>query len=787
MVIMILFLSWNQASAQSDDQKTMSAVAAIVSLLLLDSDIDPDEPVFLSLGENLNAQYGYQYGSGVHENGITLQYEGQFTDLNLCFDAVYIQQGELSVVLNGNVIGELVNGENCFLISSNVQVAGLNSIEIVHNAPGNRWGITNIGVEGAIQNALGLPTVSRENWNNEAVRKVLKVFAFGGHATDEQIQIWADSRPSVAIAEMLNFSKHNSKLSPLVAGEKYTEPATLYGTFQEFAHEYLSQSSSNLPIPLGDFSRGRFNGSLGGDHQGVFTRMATTRGLNPFRHRIALWETNYHLAVNLATAVEYAQITKFYDVVMDAHESGVSYQQVMAAAAKTAAVALQYGHNTNQWRYDSESDTFQCFCNDDFAREIHQLYFGIFGVDNPDVHENETIRNTAKMLTGMSVTSPTGGLSDEVTFSTLFHHGAPLRILGESINGTTASEKIDNLFEISIQHPESLETLPIEIISGLADDNLNEVKSEQLRAAWASMGQEKDFLAFIRAYATSTLFHSADQRKYFTSFERAIYQQNKITLSNTEALLQGDNIGMDLTSVFVGEDVEVFFPTHNVFGGQTSLEAADSAKVFQRNYNAATQHLVDFTRGASCTDCDFGDPWVKDWAAKIPTSNNGRYVVDDVAEWLWVHIVGNLDNYTALERSHLIPILGALNTTDHAFGEYAAYDRHFDLAHLLCIRDDRISNGINLNSLEDLVSPNAWINFCSLPYSEHESNILTQGHSANQVQNTPYIHDLLDEIGMNELPLNSSDPEVRLGANLRVQEAVAFIFSTPFVFAEEKQ
>ncbi|MSR14030.1 MAG: hypothetical protein EXR86_05570 [Gammaproteobacteria bacterium] len=60
----------------------------------------------------------------------------------------------------------------------------------------------------------GLTTVDNKTWDTTAVRKVMRTFAFGGHASDAQIKIWADTLPSVAITEMLNFTEHNLLLSP---------------------------------------------------------------------------------------------------------------------------------------------------------------------------------------------------------------------------------------------------------------------------------------------------------------------------------------------------------------------------------------------------------------------------------------------------------------------------------------------------------------------------------------------------------------------------------------------
>ena len=209
---------------------------------------------------------------------------------------------------------------------------------------------------------------------------------------------------------------------------------------------------------------------------------------------------------------------------------------------------MQYGHRTNIWV--SRGGEFVCECNDDFAREIHQLFFGILGEQDPQStasynnHEEVTIPQTARMLTDMQVryNNTLNRFPDTVTFGTGNHHTAPLNILNQQISGANASQKIDNLVDVSIEHPESLEALPIIIISGLADDNLlnnsaqASARRAALRDAWAAMGSNKNFLQFIQAYAVSELFHNSDQRKYMTTAERLVYKANRYYLTNTESL-----------------------------------------------------------------------------------------------------------------------------------------------------------------------------------------------------------------------------------------------------------
>ena len=551
----------------------------------------------------------------------------------------------------------------------------------------------------------------------------------------------------------------------------------------------------------------------------TFGRMVTMRGLNPFRQRIGFFETNYHLAVNRNANVERRQMLKYYDDIMAAHEQRLPYHQVMGAAAKSAAVAMQYGHRRNicrnyyidgdgvcrlRWRADPDSCEFEG--NADFAREIHQLFFGIFGTNDP-THEDVTIENSARMLTGMRVDFIEDfGFSTEVDFDSCQHYRdsyGPLRILGQDITGADAAEKIDQLMPISIQHAESLFNLPVYIISTLADDNLTEDKRTQLRNAWASLGPNKDFLSFIQAYAISDLLHDDSHRKYFSSFERAYIQANKFNVDNIEAYLSNDSnngrAGRRIDDIIEGDNAgEVFRPLHNVFGGQTSIEASDSALAFERAYNrSATQESWRFRRQlpSYCEGCDQGSVWLKDWSKVIP-AQNGSYPADYVAQWLWMHAVGNMDNFTDLERSQLVAMLGAVRQPPTG-GQEPSWQlddeyTYFDLNGLLCIRADRVDQGINNNSAADLMSYEGWDDHCrhnSGVYSQAEQDAFDLTFTGQQLRDSaqdpfPYLRGLVEELAIVDVGLNQSDPIQRRRANERVQAALAFIFATPYAFAQ---
>lgn len=772
----LLFVSipWSSLHAKSPEDMELAAVVSVINSYLLDSPLIRE----VSLEPSQFLQGPYIFGED-----FTINFNRPDTDIYLCFFLQGLrgmQDQEVAVELNG-VSRSVRNGENCYLLTSG-SLLDQNTFSFTILSAGLSLRLRQLGIEASRQYSLGMRSFTRANWNALSVRKVLRVFAFGGHAKESQISAWASMRPKVAIRQMLNFSKHNLRLSPLAIGEKYTEPARAYGTLQEFSNLYLGSTNSNLPIPVGQRDRFRVDAANNDNSLGdSLFRMITTRGLNPFRHRIGLWETNYHLAVNLAkAAVTRNQVAIMYDEIMDAHERNLPYQEVLATAAKSAAVAAQYGHFRNSWVAD------ECQCNEDFAREWHQLYFGIFGEDDPDYHENISIPNTAKALTGMPLTDN----GNTIGFTAEKHHIGSLTILGSTISGANASEKIDNLARVSISHPESQHNLPVMIIAGLADDNLTETKKSILRAAWRAMGDQPSFLDFIQAYAISYIFHedSLEQFKYFSSFERAIYMANRYNLENIESLTAGRSnslsgnlnrgyAGFNPSGIFRNDNAILFYPSHNVFGGQTSLEAVNSSKVLEHNLNRSTEFLELFANYAECQECDLGGPWKKDWSSVIP-KNGEEYSVGNVAKWLWTYIVGHTADYGALERAYLLSILGAVSD------EVGTY-RVFDFAQLLCIRQERILAGVTNNALSDLVSRSAWENYCAFDngYSSSELDSLNRVFSEQDF--TSDVNRLLNQIAVVELALDSEDPVLRLRANQRVQQAIAFIFSTPYVFAQE--
>lgn len=565
----------------------------------------------------------------------------------------------------------------------------------------------------------GLKPIDASRWDAVAVRKVLHTFAYGAQARDSQIRKWAGMPPAQAIKQILHFGRHNELLSP---PHKADEPREYMvdGDLRSLSDFWSSNDPRNrMPEKRREyFAVDAWNGP-----RSTWLQAVKTRGLNPFRAKVGFFETNIHMAVNQAAGVTTWQLMRYYDTIMNALENGDSYEKVIAKAASSAAVARQYGHEHNWW-YDNT-----CHCNEDFARELHQLFFGILGTTDPQHHETVTIKNTAKALTGMPIMAREAEESwagAYVDFRTQGHHRGPLKILGEKITGRNAREKIHAIAKVAIQHPESQDNLPLIIISGIAEDQMTKEKRRKLRRAWKAM-KKKDLLRFLRAYAISGLFHDEGRVKYHTSIERHLLAANLVGLNNPEHF-------RDISQSWRLEWQEAsrpFEPAHNVFGAQTGEEAANSARVFRLNYNDMTQAGYRFNR--TSTDYEGMAELPRDWAAVVPKSK-GRYRVKKVARWLWQRLVADgLKNYGRLEQAHLHSLLA---TGEH-FGARA-----------------------NPGNPGKLIKP-------------------------GQLRPGTRLHKLSQRLGNRKLPLDSRNSSQREDANRRMGQAVNFILATPYAFAQE--
>jgi hypothetical protein len=529
-----------------------------------------------------------------------------------------------------------------------------------------------------------LTDVSSRNWDESHVRRVLAAFAYGGLASDAQIDTWSRMSPREAVAEILTFDSVNYKLSPPEAGDDTSMHCGSLADLQAF---WSSDDPGNL-MKYSD--RNRYAVLNANDRlstlnlQRTWVKAISTRGCNPFLHKMALYITNYHASISVEKT-RAGLIRDYYDRIAAALGNSGNFIDVMTVAASDAALARAYGHQFS--KYNNRTEVFNG--TDDFAREFHQLLFRINGTtEDTAYHEDTTIEHTAWMLTGMNVDRNQGayGSADAadwfigpIDFSdhyddytnprnlrntSLHYHGntgedSCLEILHSTICGNNAGEKIAALTTVAAEHSESMANVPVTIIDFFADDNLDANKIRAIRGSWADA--EFDLLKFIRKYAASTAFHSANTFKYRTAFDRNLLIQNMNTLDNEEAF--GREFFDSPFARMRDQGALIFDPAHDVFGGQTGFQAANNRYLFKDAYWSnvdSSAFLLDIS------DTYTLDPgvdaavyeWNKDWGSVIPVNAKGEHVVADVAEWLWNHFIGDGGkNFDPIARAQVHALL----------------------------------------------------------------------------------------------------------------------------------
>jgi hypothetical protein len=565
--------------------------------------------------------------------------------------------------------------------------------------------------------AAGFHTISNADWDEGAVRRVLHAFAYGGQTNEKMIIKLAKMSPQAAIKKMLTFSKSNGNISKRAKIDAIKLAKKTNGSLRGLG-EFWSSDDSDNDVP--ENKRQKYSVALGTNVRPaeLWLRATVSHGLNPFRQKVGIWETNYHMAVNIKSSINPQQMLTYYDdVVKSLGNIKRAYHKTLTIAATSAAVAEHYGHRNNVYKNDV------CLCNEDFAREYFQLFFGILGED-PDYHEEITIKNTAKALTDMKIESVSGqGRVDHVTFGTEFHTPGTLDILYSLNKGRNALKRIKKLSKVAMYYHESRDNLPVIIINGLADDNLSDADIAEIRAAWSSM-KTKNLLSFLRAYAISTQFHNASRVKYLTSIDRRM-------LINTQFILNNAEIDRySLPAYLREEQAYPFEPVHNVFGGQTGKEAANSSDIFRAHYNSVTEKNYVFLKVAGSGS----DTWRKDWASVLSKKLSIKYEVDKIGEFLWDRFIGDgLKNYATLERAYVNSLL--------ASGKDLAY-------------------AIDANDLDRIFTTNEL---------ETDVNLIS----------------LLEDFASTKMALKSKDDKERQAANRNVGLAISFILGTPYLFARE--
>jgi len=684
-------------------------------------------------------------------------------------DTATIKAGETYTSIGVEIIGDTIteNNESFLLALSNPKGASFPP------------GVTEISsTKTIIDDDNGLfDVVSDDNWSTTAVRKVLHIFAYGGHATDEQVEIWASMPPSQAINEMLIFAPSNLKLSPNNLSSKDIIGTNTDGTLRSLSSFWASNKTDNILENqfkqkylidnywyhecFQDLSNQPYFSS---NFTNTWIHSVLAKGGNPFMHKIGFWETNYHMVSNNAVGeVRFWNQMNHYDNIISALMQNKPYEEVIGIGALDASIGLQYGHINNYWLNGFGGNDGNIIengifgGNEDFAREFHQIFFGVLGEQEHDYHENITIKNTAKALTDIrfeledisaqcDFDDVRGFPDNRPEFGTSYHHSDSLEMYHQQIAGNDAKEKIMALAKVTIEQPESLNNLPVLVISSLADDNLSEAKKETIQQAWAKM-KSKDLLIFLRSYAISPLFHSSKRIKYLTSFDRNLITANRLDIDNSElhrmtnveegwywSLPESLNWG-----AFQKEKVEPFKPIHDVFGHQTGIEAINSPSIFLSVYNRSAEPWnFNFTVIREQDNWQ-NIIWSKDMSKVIPKDSQGKYTVKHIAEVLWDRLVADgLKNLDTLERAHLYALLS---------------DYGSDLG----------------------------LRFKELGLISDENHIFSKQELDNNAQFVSQIN----QLSTNEVAIDSSDDETRTQANERINLALAFISATPYMFIQE--
>jgi len=522
--------------------------------------------------------------------------------------------------------------------------------------------------------------VPRKDWSAGSVRRVLQAFAFGGHATDAQVERWARMKPEAAVIQMLNFEAVNKRLS--APGDDAAEFQCTSMT--ELQRLWGSDEPAN---PVRQFDRS-FYGMLNEDLEQLspvglhltWPRAMHTRGCNLFLHKTAFYLTNYHASIHVQNA-GVGLIRDYYDDTVSALMESSNFEDLMYQAAINGAVALAYGHFAS-WVHPF---TGEFFGNDDFAREYFQLLFGIQGtMENPEYHEGVTIENNARLLTGMMLdagpdrfgsVAPVDWLLSAINFSDhtdeagreIYNRTAHidfrdgprscLEILHQQICGATASAKLRALGQVAASHPESMANIPLKLVRFFGDTVITSEEAEGLQAAWEAA--ELDILRFLRGYAISTQFHAGDSFKYWSAFERNLIMHNATTLDNEESFAKPFFLGPVLP--MLQQNALVFAPTRDVFGGQTGNDAAND----RFGFRSAWSQNVDNPEALGTAEqyyrmAEDGAPqlWRKDWSTVIPANAAGDRVVGEVAQWLWQRFIADSGtNFDAIAQAQVHALL----------------------------------------------------------------------------------------------------------------------------------
>lgn len=547
-------------------------------------------------------------------------------------------------------------------------------------------------------------SLTTDEWGVDEVKKVMNTFTYGITASESQIAKWAEMAPSTAIEEVMNFDAHNPLLKPSPTNNlnSFTKIEDISSLLYNYYKETNVGLADRFALPS-KFPRGDIESAL----------ITSNLGYNPLRLRIGLWETSYHQVINTNVDVLNAINTwNYFDNIVEGIAAGTPYEEILAKSATSTNIMYMYKQFDNVYKNNT------LVGNDDFAREYNQLFFGILGKDNLSYYENTTIENTALVLTGMknihtNFTAANGDIFGGPGYSVIpvntLHYAKPVEISEKMVQNENVIDGLMEIAKISIDTDESLDTLPLIIIEGLADDNLknNIHKMETVRNAWKIM-PKKDILAFLKKYAISRSFHSNDRIKYLSTMDRTmkIYNLMNVEDKMPHHVLRPRN-------EMEQEGYTMYVPGKGVFGNWTGVDIKNNTNVYKEYYNgAANQRYYNIYPN-------------QDMSKLIDSSVSNN--VKDITEYLWSKFVGdNLKNFGIIERLHVYALLKTGNDFNSAYGVSADIDLNvFDSSN--SVRADFKSletSEVDLNNNEIRNNIAKVVNFIiAMPYALYEEGV----------------------------------------------------------------
>ncbi len=452
----------------------------------------------------------------------------------------------------------------------------------------------------------GFETVEDREWTEGAVRRVLHAIAFGGQLDDAEIARLAELGPERAMAEILPDGIGNE----VSLSDVMTE---LHALASERQKPIFTAEKQMRGLPI------------------AWVREISRDGSPLAAHRVCMFETMYHLATTPDKARGPLQLA-FYDQV--AGDLDLPYQELLAAAAASGPIAVQYGHIKNTYR----NGKFRG--NDDFARELHQLFFGILGTEDPH-HEDVTIEETALALTGIRVNRR----QQTIQYLPRLHANMPLTILGVEIpytRGMTMDVRVDEICEVAIEHPEARVALPRMFVTHFGEDSPPEWVIDQAVATWNDETPRK-LLPFLRAYFASSAFHRPDRVRRALPVDLVGRLVNRLYVPSAEPSLAAATLTRRLLDD-LGQ--APFAPAHEVFGDITGPETHSSPETLRQWWAGLMQQANG--RAARRTQV----------ALPAALSAGEDMTVAALGRWLWQRLIADdLEGYRPEVEAQVVALL----------------------------------------------------------------------------------------------------------------------------------